>query len=245
MQDKETLCKILAALEREAHLDVRTTPIDIRIDAGKVCVDGEVSHISTKKQAVCAVKRAVKNLPHVTEVDDRLRVSAPNPPGDGATRDSVCRWLMRDVDFQNCAIRIRTKGREETLRQGAREDASGDILVAVEDGVVRLSGHVISLSHKRLAGALAWWAQGVRDVENLLQVAPPEEDNDDEIVDGLRLVLECDPYVHSEQITIESHHGEVVLEGEVSSEDERQRVETDAWCLHAVDRVTNHVRVRA
>ncbi|HEX5392349.1 MAG TPA: BON domain-containing protein [Rhodocyclaceae bacterium] len=241
MYDKDAVSKVQAALEREVHLDLRSTPIDIQIKEGKVCLEGEVSHISTKKQAL----RTVAHLSEVVEVVDKLRVATPHHPGDGATRDAVCRWLMHDTNFQNCVIRICTKGREESLRDGERENASGNILVGVEDGVVSLSGHVISLSHKRLAGVLAWWAQGVRDVENLLHVAPPEEDNDDEIVDGLRLVLECDPYVHAEQITIESHGGTVVLEGEVSSEDERLRTETDAWCLHAVDRVTNHIRVRA
>lgn len=241
MRGKEAVSKVQAALEREVHLDLRATPISIKIEEGQVCLDGEVSHISTKKQAL----RAVAGLAEVKKVVDRLRVSTCHNPGDGATRDAVCRWLMRDIDFQNCVIRMCAKGREESIRDGMREDASGNILVGVEDGVVRLSGHVISLSHKRLAGALSWWAHGVRDVENDLQVTPPEEDNDDEIVDGLRLVLECDPYVHSEQISIESHDGTVVLGGEVSSEDERRRAETDAWCLYAVDRVTNRIQVRA
>jgi osmotically-inducible protein OsmY len=245
MHGKEAVSRIQAALEREVHLDLRSTPIAIQIEEGKVCLEGEVSHVSTKKQALRAAANAVANFSELEEVVDKLRVATRHQPGDGATRDAVCRWLMSDIDFQNCVIRIRTKGREESLRDGRREDSSGNILVGVEEGVVSLCGHVISLSHKRLAGVLAWWAHGVRDVENHLQVAPPEEDNDDEIVDGLRLVLECDPYVHAEQISIESRDGVVVLEGEVSSEDERQRVETDAWCLFAVDQVTNHIHVRA
>jgi osmotically-inducible protein OsmY len=43
----------------------------------------------------------------------------------------------------------------------------------VTDGVVLLEGHVISQSHLRFAGALAWWTPGRRDVINALEVRPP------------------------------------------------------------------------
>lgn len=240
MQHKdEALKRIEAALEHEAHIDLKSALLTLEFHEGTLLLEGEVPNVSTKKQAL----RAVSHVGQVAGIVDHLRVATNLRPGDGATRDAVCKWIMSDVDFQNCAVYVHTKGRREMLRE-AGHDPCGAIEVAVNDGVVSLSGHVISLSHKRLAGVLSWWARGCRDVENELEVVPPEEDNDHEIADGLRLVLECDPYVHADQIAIDCRNGEVILGGEVSSEDERQRAEMDAWCLYAVDRVTNHIRVR-
>ena len=55
------------------------------------------------------------------------------------------------------------------------------------NGVVTLNGEVPSLSHKRLAGVLAWWVPGTRDVINGLEEVPPEEDNDDELIDAMHV----------------------------------------------------------
>lgn len=104
---------------------------------------------------------------------------------------------------------------------------------------------MISLSHKRLVGVLAWWTPGCRDVINSLEVDPPEEDNDGEIVDALGLVYEIDPVVRHDQITVSCHGGVVSLSGAVGTEEERRRAEFDAWALFAVDEVVNAIEVRA
>ena len=235
----EVLRKAQAAMEREAHLDMRACSIHMEFDAGTLTLDGEVPNVGAKRQAL----RAATRVAGVVAITDRLRVAAGPVAGDGETRDAVCRWLLRDIDFQNCALHARIKGQRETLRE-AGTYPSGSIEVAVAEGVVTLSGQVISLSHKRLAGVLAWWAHGCRDVVNELAVVPAEEDSDDEIIDALRLVLESDPYLHAEQIGIGAHDGIVTLEGVVASDGERARAEMDAWCLFAVDNVINHLEVR-
>ena len=107
-----------------------------------------------------------------------------------------------------------------------------------------LDGWVISLSHKRLAGVLAWWVPGCRDVVNGLEVLPPEQDNDDEVSDALSLVLEMDPMIpHPEQIRVETHDHVVTLQGLVNTETEKIRAEQDAWYLFAVDNVINRLAV--
>lgn len=199
---------------------------------------GEVSHIAAKKRAL----KAAAGVDGVTHVTDHLRVAAGHTPGDGATRDAVCQLLLRHIDFRNCGLHVLIKGQLENLRNAGHEPC-GRIAVAVEDGVVTLSGDVISLSHKRLAGVLAWWAQGCRDVVNELAVVPGEEDNDAEIVDALHLVLEADPYVHADRIGIGSRNRVVTLEGVVSSNGEKSRAEMDAWYLYAVDGVVNRLEV--
>lgn len=230
--------QVHAAIEREARIEGQNT-IDLTWCEGTIMLAGEVPHIAVKKLAL----KAAAGVAGVSTVTDRLRVAAGQAPGDGATRDAVCQLLLRDINFRNCGLHARVKGQRETLRD-AGDDASGAIEVAVDDGVVTLSGQVISLSHKRLAGVLAWWGRGCRDVVNSLAVVPAEEDNDDEIVDALHLVLEADPYVHADRIGIGSSGHVVTLEGVVSSAGEKARAEMDAWYLYAVDGVINHLEVR-
>lgn len=240
MPNRDQVVKqVQAAIEREARIDGLNSPIGLSFCEGTLMLVGEVAHIATKKLAL----KAAAGVAGVTSVTDRLRVAAGHAPGDGATRDAVCKLLLRDTNFRNCGLLGQVKGQKETLRDAGPE-ASGSIKVAVENGVVTLSGQVISLSHKRLAGVLAWWAQGCRDVVNELAVVPSEEDSDDEIVDALHLVLEADPYIHADRIGIGSTDHVVTLEGVVSSDGEKTRAEMDAWYLYAVDRVVNHLEVR-
>ncbi|HXG28440.1 MAG TPA: BON domain-containing protein [Nevskiales bacterium] len=233
------LKQVQAAFEHETPLNLQTHPIQIQVSDGTLILEGEVPDIATKQKAVVLATRTVGAT---LELVDRLRV-ATEPVGDGALRDAVCERLLQDIDFRNCTIRARLKGQLETLHE-AIGDTSGAIEVAVEDGVVTLAGQVISLSHKRLAGVLAWWARGCRNVVNALEVVPPEEDSDDEITDALRLVLETDPFVHADQIGIGTKNRVVTLEGVVATEAERNRAEQDAWCLHGVADVINHIVVQ-
>ena len=239
MPDKDVLVKrVQAAIEHGARIDLQSFPIAITLSGGTVTLAGWLADIGAKRQAV----RAAASVAGVSAVVDHLRVGADRPPADGATRDAVCAWLLRAIDFQNCSLRAHVKGLRETLRE-AGPDAAGTIEVLVSDGVVTLSGQVISLSHKRLAGVLAWWSRGCRDVINELAVLPPEDDNDDEIIEALRLVLESDATVHAAQIKVSCHGRQVALEGRVATESERTRAEMDAWCLYGVALVSNHIAV--
>ena len=240
MHTKDTVLKqVHAALEHEARIDLQNQRIEVDFDDGTLTLDGEVPNVGCKKRAL----EAAAAVSGVSGIIDRLHVTPAERLGDGAIRDAVCEHFLSDVDFHNCCLHSRAKGREEVLRE-MPTDTSGSIDVSVEDGVVTLTGQVISLSHKRLAGLLAWLAPGCRDVVNGLEVVPPEDDNDDEITDALRLVLETDPLVPADRIGIRSHDHVVTLEGVVSTQEEKTRAEQDAWCLFAVDKVINHIEVR-
>ena len=108
-----------------------------------------------------------------------------------------------------------------------------------------LNGRVSSLSQKRLAGVLAWWVPGSRDVVNGLEVLPPEEDNDDEVTEAVRIVLEKDPFVNAAQIRVSAASYVVTLSGLVSTEKEREMAESDAWYVFGVDKVINKLEVQA
>jgi osmotically-inducible protein OsmY len=131
----------------------------------------------------------------------------------------------------------------ETVRKAIPEPA-GSIVVEVNDGVVTLNGEVPSLTHKRLAGVLAWWVPGTRDVINGLEEVPPEEDNDDELIDAVRLVLEKDPFVNASKVRVSSKDWTVTLEGLVPNETMKQMTERDAWYVLGVKSVINKISVK-
>ncbi|HYY16138.1 MAG TPA: BON domain-containing protein, partial [Gammaproteobacteria bacterium] len=79
----------------------------------------------------------------------------------------------------------------------------------------------------------------------MLVVEPPEEDTDDEISDAIRLVLEKDPFVNPLQVRIRTRNRVVTLDGLLSSESERDIVESDAWYVLGVDNVINRIAVGA
>jgi osmotically-inducible protein OsmY len=123
-------------------------------------------------------------------------------------------------------------------------EPAGFIEIAVEDGNVLLEGQAPSLSHKRLAGVLAWWVPGSANVLNCIEVTPPEEDNDDEITDATRIALEKDPFVNADQIRVTTRNRVVTLEGFAPNEDEKEMAEFDAWYVFGVDKVINKIETR-
>jgi osmotically-inducible protein OsmY len=241
MPQKEAVIRqVHGLLEHELRINLHRHPIKIGFGDGAVVLEGEVENIAAKKLAL----ELAAGVDGIRGVVDRLRIVPAERKGDGAIRDSLCGFLLREPELRNCTIRVRAKGRVETLQEVPGERA-GEIEVAIEDGVITFEGAVISLSHKRIAGVLAWWTPGCRDVVNSLDVVPPEEDNDDEVVDALRLVLEMDPLVQAEQITASCRNYVVTLAGYVRTEEERRQAERDAWALFAVDNVVNGIEVRA
>jgi osmotically-inducible protein OsmY len=232
---------VRAALEREPQVNLHRHPITIEYDvANRVLIlEGEVDSVITKRRAYECASR----VPGVDGVMDRLHVRPSEPRGDGAIRASIVQALLGESSLRDCALHVSRKGIMETLR--AAPNAQDVIGVSIEDGVVELTGHVASRSHKRLVGALAWWAPGCRDVLNELQVKPPEEDSDDEIADALRLVLEKDPLVmRADDLGIAVRNHVVTLSGVVGTEEERRMAEFDAWYLVGVRDVANHIEVR-
>ena len=227
-----------AALRSESRIRTTGTPIHLSLSDGDLVMEGEVDHIAGKKLALeCAAR-----VPGVGRIIDRLRVRAATPMGDGEIRDRVRDALLADDDLSRNTIRVWAKGSPETMREPA--DATGTIEIRVEDGVVTLDGDVVGLGQKRLAGVLAWWVPGTRDVINGLGVTPPDVESEAGITDAVLQVLERDPFVNSESIRVHTYRATVVLEGEVSRGSERKLAEDDAWYVFDVDAVVNHLEVR-
>lgn len=236
-QKDDVIREVRGALEYEPRINLHRFPVTIGFADGAVILEGEVERLAAKK---LALERAAA-VEGVRGVIDRLHVLPTERKGDGAIRDSLAAALLGQAELRDCRILTRAKGRLETLREAG---ASGDLEFAVDGGIVTLDGRVVSLSHKRLAGVLAWWAPGCRDVVNSLDVQPPEHDTDDEVLDALRLVLEMDPLVQDSQVRASCRDYVVTLDGFVRTDTERRRAEDDAWCVFAVDDVVNRIEVR-
>ena len=242
MQNGNPILKSLrASLEREPRINLHRWPVQIDLtDDSVLILEGDVGSIAAKKLAL----ELAGATPDVRGVVDRLHVAPAEPRGDGAILDGLTALLLDARELKNCTLRAIRKGETVTLQEINDDNASGDILIEVLEGVVTLDGWVISLSHKRMAGVLAWWVPGCRDVVDALEVQPPEQDNDDEVSDALSLVLEMDPMIPDPgQIRVSTQNYVVTLEGLVATEEVRQRAEQDAWCLFAVDRVINQLAV--
>jgi osmotically-inducible protein OsmY len=235
----DTLEVTRKALLSEARIDVAHHPIRLTLSDGDLVIEGEVADIAAKK---LALERAAA-VAEVRGIVDRLRVTPAERMGDGAIRDLVRDALLAEPALDECSIRVSVKEAWETVRN--IDSAAGSIDITVSDGVVTLDGNVPGLGLKRLAGILAWWVPGSRDVINGLGVTPPEEDNDGEISDAVRLALEKDPLVNPGQIRVSTRNAVVTLQGQVPTESECEAAEFDAWYVFGVDKVINQIRVRA
>lgn len=245
-QDKADIMHSSEAVLTQARAAIAHVPfhshsihptIHLRLSDGALILEGEVPDIVDKSRVAASVRR----VDGVSAVIDHLRVADGGAPvGDSELRNSVCVRLLQAIDFRNCRICAHTKGRIEPVREAVGE-SSGEIAVEVVDGVVTLRGHVISLSHMRLAGVLAWWSRGCRCVVNELVVAPAEADRDDEVTEALKLVLETDQFVDADRIRVQTKDRVVTLEGYAATEAGKRQAERDAWYVHGVEDVVNRI----
>ncbi len=237
---EEIVKKVQAALEHEPRINLHRYPVHLDFQEGILTIEGDMEHLAAKKIALDLASA----VPGVNGIVDRIRVIPTRPMGDGAIRDHVRDAFLQESALENCAIYVQRKGETEIIREAIHEP-TGSIEIAVENGVVTLNGWVPSLSHKRLAGVLAWWVPGSREVINGLEVIPSQEDNDNEVTDAVRLVLEKDRFIDASQIHVHTHNYVVTLEGLVPNEAIKEMAEYDAWCIFGVRKVINKLIVQA
>ena len=240
MSEKADIVKaVRAAFEREPRINLHRYPIEMDFADGVLTLEGEAEHIAAKK---LAMELAIM-VPGVTGIVDRLHVVPATHMGDGAIVDAVRNALLQDVAFDTCAIKVKKKGHVEIVRE-ALADPHGVIEVSVKDGVVLLDDHVLTHTQKRLAGVLAWWVPGSRDVINGLAVASPQPDSDSDLTKAIRLVLEKDRLIKSDGIQIATARGVVTLHGVVPNDAQKEMAEFDTWYVFGVDKVVNRLEVR-
>jgi osmotically-inducible protein OsmY len=225
--------EIMAILDRESYLSPEQPPISVSVDEYCVTLEGEVDDIIAKRR----IPHLIASLEQVHDILNHLRVKPSERRGDGAIRDAVYDTLSQEPVFKNYALILEGQGRPAA-------PSRGEIVIAVHDSVVTLTGTVESLSHKRLADVLCWWAIGVVDVHNRVHVVPPEQGTDDEISDALRIVLEMDPWLDAGQIMVHTYDKKVYLDGLVHSPEQKHMAECDAWLILGVHEVINRIVVQ-
>jgi osmotically-inducible protein OsmY len=235
---QQILQAVRAALRSEPRLGAAFKPGHLDIDADGVLVfEGEVESVAQKK---IAMRRAAA-IPEVRGLVDRLRVRPATPMGDDEIREHLRHALTGEPSF--IGLRIREwNGDTWRVVGGPDEDGQG-IDYEVNEGVVTLDGSVMGLASKRLAGVLAWWVPGSRDVINGMAVDPDEQDGPDRIEEAVRIVLEKDPYIDAGQVRVGVRLRVVRLTGLLSSEAQRHLAEMDAWYVFGVDEVVNEIEV--
>ena len=216
MTSQPAVKALRAMLTEELKFDPNDFPIALRMEDGTIVMEGMVSNVGLKKRALLLAM----GLQEVQGVVDRLRVRPSVSMSDDEIRDH-----MRGALTQESALN------------------GLDINIEVRDGVVDLEGQVWSLSHKRLAGVLAWWIPGVLDVINSIEVNPPEEDSDGELSDAVRLALEKDRLVDAQSLKVSTNGYVVTLEGVTGCAAEREAAEDDAWFTWGVNDVVNKIVV--
>jgi osmotically-inducible protein OsmY len=236
----ELLAKVRATLRSEPSLGALYHPSELEIGAdGVLVLGGEVESVKAKKLAL----ERVAALPGIAGIADRLHVKPATPMTDKELRVHVRDMLMEETSFSDLELHELQDG-QDRLVHGAPASARGSIAFEVEDGIVTLNGRVPGLTSKRLAGVMAWWVPGVRDVINGIAVEPPEDDGPDMVAEAVRVVLEKDPFVDASQVRVGVRNRLVRLTGLVPTATEREAAERDAWCVFGVDNVINEIAVR-
>jgi osmotically-inducible protein OsmY len=237
LESAEIVRKVHAALGRDPRVNLRRHPIVIEYQSdGSLVLQGETESLAAKKIAL----RLAASIGGSIGIVDRLRVAPAQPMGDGAIRDHLRAAMLQEGVFTNCRIQSAEERRVSAAVEAAA-DRGNYIEIAVADGVVTLNGQVESLSHKRLAGLLAWWVPGTRDVVNGIEVKPFENDSDDEITAAVAIALEMDRLVASESIKVSTRNSVVTLQGVVPNRPQAEMAEADAWYIFGVDGVINHM----
>jgi osmotically-inducible protein OsmY len=234
-----TLASIRSAMEHHPHIHLTHHPVRLSlVERDVLLLEGEVRDVASKK-LLLEVAAATQGL---TGIVDRLHVAPASPMDDAQVLQHVVDALLDEPALRDCGVRVRDGDAVRVLRPAA-PGVRCALEVRVEDGVVTLDGDINSLAAKRLAGVLAWWVPGTRDVVNGLGVEPPERDNDEELSEAIHVVLEKDPFLDAGEISVATHERTVTLRGVVHAQEQRDMAEHDAWYVFGVDKVENHLTV--
>lgn len=204
---------------------------------GALAVEAEVEKVAAKRLAL----RRIAAVPGVTIIIDRLHVTPAEQMRDRDILEHVWRAYIQEPSFLGFRICSREGDDWHLIREGQPERL-GEIRIEVADSIVTLSGFVPSLASMRLAGVLAWWVPGSRDVINGIAVEPEEEDGPVRIEEAIRIALEKDRLVEASQVRVGVDGRTVHLAGLTSSLS-RASAENDAWYVTGIDDVVNDIKV--
>jgi osmotically-inducible protein OsmY len=142
----------------------------------------------------------------------------------------VSRRLINKIKV-NAIGRTDAEIRDDVLDSLAKDPAteSYEVIVAVDDGVVTLSGQVDSYAEKSLCAMVAKGVKGVEDVKNKIRYDWKSERPDSEIKAEIEKRLYADVRVDDGLIMVAVDDGKVTLSGNVGSAAEKRQARYDAY----------------
>lgn len=194
---------VIARVERQlrAHLPAAGATIKASEQEGQITLDGWVDSYVKREIA----QELAESVPGVSAVVNQIRVLPVSERTDEQIAESV-----------RAAIR------------GDMATRALEIDVAVENGVVRLSGEVQTEPQRRVVGWMASRLIGVRDVVNQIQLNP-EPRSDEAIQEDLQEHFATNPVFNENDVAVEVNEGVARLTGTVDSALEKTWAMTDAW----------------
>lgn len=235
----DTLSKhVYAVLEHDTRIDMQSSRLLISPCGRHVLLEGEVDDIAAKRLATNIV---TQTLGEGYCVIDLLRIRS-GLMSDAQLRDKVARVLHGEPVFKGFHIAVKT-GSDEQLQHDVRIPSGDHIIAVVENGVVTLTGQANSLTHRRMAEVVLWWIDGCQRIDNLIDVVPPEQDNDDELTDAVRMAFEIDPLIDATQISVNVYDRTVELGGYLPNDALKDIAARDAWSVPDVREVHNRIHV--
>ena len=123
---------------------------------------------------------------------------------------------------------------------------AANIGVAVDDGVVTLTGHASSYAVKIAAEYATRRVKGVRAIAQEIEVRYPSEKKtaDDEIAKRALSVLKWDTRIPQDAVKVTVQKGWVTLSGELTWQYQRKAAEDAVRQLSGVTQVTNSISVK-
>ena len=118
-----------------------------------------------------------------------------------------------------------------------------ELSVRVRGDVAYLEGSVSNVAQKRLIGEVAATVHGIREVVNMLRVAPMAVVNDDTLDARLGRALAASTTVDEARFSLDVANGHVHISGLARSSGERCAAEDEIWAVAGVKGVTTEIEV--
>jgi osmotically-inducible protein OsmY len=190
---------------------VLSTNINVQTTDGIVTLTGEVDNILAKERAA----RIAEVVKGVRSVINRINVEPEEKRSDTELKNRISNALLEDPAAD-----------------------SFEISVSVDDGIATLSGNVDSWQEKELAAKVAKGVDGLKELNNEIDVVYKTERSDPEIKAEIEQKLRWDVLVDDALIDVSVDEGNVMLSGTVGSAAEKSQATQDAW-VAGVDSVEN------
>jgi hyperosmotically inducible protein len=213
MGDLQLQRDIVAELEYEPSVDA--AHIGVAVDRGVVTLTGHVATYAEMQSAIAAVRR-IKGVRAIAE-----EIEVRYPSDKKTSDDEIARRAIDILDWDTMV-------------------PSGSIQVLVREGWVTLTGSVDWHYQRRQAEEDVRKLSGVRGVINTVEIEPTVQGEDvkRKIEEALRRHAKVES--NAIRVTMPERH-KVVLEGKVSSWDERYAVENAAWSAPGVKSVEDRM----